>query len=57
MGDLDKKWEQEQGDWENARKNLFGSREIGCKKCEIQTTPIKDLSRTSFYHKCPIMNV
>ena len=53
MGDLDKKWEQEQGNWENARKNLFGSREIGCKKCEIQTTPIKDLilSQMSYYER------
>ncbi len=32
MGDLDPKREQEQGDWENMREHLFGSREIGRKK-------------------------
>jgi hypothetical protein len=32
MGDLDPKREQEQGDWENMREHLFGSREIGWKK-------------------------
>ena len=28
MGDLNPKWEQEQGNYENMREHLFGSREI-----------------------------
>ena len=54
MGDLDKKWEQEQENWENARDNLSGSRDIGCKKWEIgrfRPPPIEDLisSQMSYY--------